>query len=87
MATRSRSSGTHWADRALEILPSGVGFAVGMYISPKFTLPRVLGTLIEQIWLASCPHNYQSFMVVTASGLVLGEGTAALLLAVGKSLF
>ncbi len=62
--------------------PSGIGIAVGMYVAPKYTIPRVLGSIIEQVWLASHPDSHARLMVVVASGLVLGEGTAASLTAV-----
>ena len=66
----------------LKLLPSGIGFAVGMYVSPKYTIPRVIGSLIEQGWLRSHPNSHAGLMVVVASGLVLGEGTASILTAV-----
>lgn len=71
---------------ALTYMPSGVGFAVGMYVSPQFTIPRVLGTIAEQAWLRCNPNNHRDMMIVVASGLVLGEGTAALIWAVVKSI-
>lgn len=67
-------------------LPSGIGFAVGMYVSPKWTLPRVLGSIIEQAWLRRSPLSHRSLMVVVASGLVLGEGTASIAVAVVQAL-
>ncbi|KAK9823302.1 hypothetical protein WJX72_001775 [[Myrmecia] bisecta] len=67
------------------LLPSGIGFAVGMYVSPKWTIPRVIGSLIEQAWLIWWPRNHRSLMVVVASGLVLGEGTASILSAIVKA--
>eukprot|EP00191_Tetraselmis_sp_GSL018_P012721 CAMPEP_0177604136 /NCGR_PEP_ID=MMETSP0419_2-20121207/15942_1 /TAXON_ID=582737 /ORGANISM="Tetraselmis sp., Strain GSL018" /LENGTH=685 /DNA_ID=CAMNT_0019098069 /DNA_START=135 /DNA_END=2191 /DNA_ORIENTATION=+ len=73
------------AEAVLAWLPSGVGFAVGMYVSPKFTLPRVVGSVLEQAWLRSRRTSHQDLMVVCASGLVLGEGTASLILAAAKS--
>ena len=30
-------------------LPSGVGVAVGLYVSPKWTIPRLIGSLAEQV--------------------------------------
>lgn len=32
-------------------LPSGVGVAVGLYVSPKWTIPRLIGSLAEQVCL------------------------------------
>ena len=66
----------------LRSLPSGIGFAVGMYVAPKWTIPRVIGSLIEQGWLWWRPNSHAGLMVVVASGLVLGEGTASIFTAV-----
>lgn len=83
---RPRSGGAKWRSRAQQLwktaAPSGIGIAVGMYVSPKYTIPRVLGSIIEQTWLAVNPDSHGSLMVVVASGLVLGEGTAASVTAV-----
>lgn len=83
---RPRSAGAKWKSRAVQLwktaAPSGIGIAVGMYVSPKYTIPRVLGSIIEQTWLAINPNSHSSLMVVVASGLVLGEGTAASVTAV-----
>lgn len=72
--------------RVLRVLPSGIGFAVGMYVAPKWTIPRVIGSLIEQGWLWWRPGSHASLMVVVASGLVLGEGTASIATAVSKAI-
>ena len=77
---------TRLASSLLEILPSGVGLAVGMYVSPKFTLPRVGGMLVSEIWLRQSPVSHENFMIVVASGLVLGEGISSLILALIKSI-
>lgn len=74
-----------YAQLLLDVLPSGVAFAVGMYVSPKFTLPRVFGMLAEQAWLRVNPETHTNLMLVTASGLVLGEGTASVFLALTKA--
>lgn len=66
------------------LLPSGVAFAVGMYISPRWTIPRVVGSMGEQLWRWYAPESHVRLMLVVASGLVLGEGTAAIALAVCK---
>ena len=66
-------------------LPSGIGIAVGMYVSPKFTIPRVIGSLVEQIWFRSACRSHQKLMVIVASGLVLGEGTASIANAILKA--
>ena len=55
-----------------------------MYISPKWTIPRVLGSVGEQVWKLRDPSGHGRLMLVVASGLGLGEGTAALVLALAK---
>lgn len=74
------------SQKLLRALPSGIGFAVGMYVAPKWTIPRVIGSLIEQGWLVWKPQSHASLMVVVASGLVLGEGTASIVTAVSKAI-
>lgn len=68
------------------LLPSGIGFAVGMYVSPKWTIPRVLGSVAEQLWFRLRPGSHASLMVVCASGLVLGEGTASIVSAIATAI-
>lgn len=74
------------ANAAVKCLPSGISFAVGMYVAPRWTIPRVLGSVAEQVWRRVAPGSHRSLMVVIASGLVLGEGTAALITATLKGL-
>jgi hypothetical protein len=69
-------------DWVLALLPSGVGFAVGMYLTANWTLPRVLGSIVDQLWLLLSPGSHAAFMMVSASGLVLGEGCASVVTAV-----
>ena len=47
---------------------------IGMYLTPDFTLPRVLGALLELGWRRLAPASHKRSMLVVASGLVLGEG-------------
>ena len=81
-----RCTASKWRSRSTQIwraiAPSGIGIAVGMYVAPKYTIPRVIGSIIEQVWLALHPDSHGRLMVVVASGLVLGEGTAASVTAV-----
>lgn len=67
-------------------LPSGIGFAIGMYLGPKFTIPRLIGCGIERLWLKYHPSTHGDLMIVVASGFVLGEGTGAILIAFIKML-
>lgn len=73
-------------DWALALMPSGVGFAVGCYLHAKWTLPRVVGSVLEQSWLLLSPQSHAAFMMVTASGLVLGEGCASVVTAVVQAM-
>ncbi len=68
------------------LLPSGIGVAVGLYVSPKWTIPRVVGSLAEQIWLRCHKENHKRLMVIVASGFVLGEGTASIVTAVLRAI-
>lgn len=77
--TWSRRTAVDWC---LALLPSGVGFAVGCYLTPNWTVPRLLGSVFEQVWLLAAPESHAAFMMVTASGLVLGEGCASVVTAV-----
>lgn len=72
-------------DWVLALLPSGVGFAVGMYLAPSWTLPRLIGSVVEQTWLLFNPVSHAAYMMVAASGLVLGEGCASVVTAVVKA--
>lgn len=83
--TRSHGLSCAVGQKLLRALPSGIGFAVGMYVAPKWTIPRVIGSLIEQGWLWWRPGSHASLMVVVASGLVLGEGTTSIVTAVSKA--
>ncbi|KAJ3339855.1 hypothetical protein HDU93_007740 [Gonapodya sp. JEL0774] len=100
--TRGQSGDSFW-DRALSILekldwnswriffarllPSGVGFAIGMYITPNFVLPRVAGGIVAYLWRTKRPKSWRGGDgIVVASGLVLGEGVTSLLVAAMKAL-
>ena len=80
-----------WKRQAVSVLevalPSGIGIAVGMYVSPRFTVPRVIGSVIEQLWLRCDGQGHKRLMVIVASGLVLGEGTASIANAFVKAIF
>ena len=56
------------------LLPSGMSVGVGMYLTPDFTIPRVLGALLELTWRRCSPDSHRRLMLVVASGFVLGEG-------------
>lgn len=59
---------------AAAYLPSGIAFGVGMYLTPDWTLPRVAGALVEWAWARRAPSSHRKYMLMVASGFVLGEG-------------
>lgn len=60
--------------RVAELIPSGMSIGVGMYLTPDFTLPRVVGAVVELTWRRTLPASHGRAMLVVASGFVLGEG-------------
>ncbi|KAF2238373.1 OPT superfamily oligopeptide transporter [Viridothelium virens] len=55
------------------LVPSGIALALGMYVPPGLTLPRVLGSLMfyicqKQAWFSELS------LLCCASGLILGQG-------------
>ncbi|OAD03576.1 hypothetical protein MUCCIDRAFT_37670, partial [Mucor lusitanicus CBS 277.49] len=61
----------------VRFIPQGIAFAIGMYNPPNFTLARVIGGLIVHFW-NKFSIGGKVFIVVVASGFVLGEGTFAI---------
>ena len=59
------------------LIPSGVAFAIGFLNTPSFSLARLIGGIVELIY-----HRYYAkgekggdiWLIVVASGFVLGEG-------------
>lgn len=74
------------SNKLVKYIPQGIAFAIGMYNPPNFTLARVIGGLLSQYWMRLCQHPslepYRKvgnvFIIVVASGFVLGEGTFAI---------
>ena len=56
------------------LLPSGMSIGVGMYLTADFVLPRVLGALAVLLWRKADAPSHSRYMLVVASGFVLGEG-------------
>ncbi|KAF9979943.1 hypothetical protein BGZ65_005769 [Modicella reniformis] len=80
----------------LNYVPSGIAFAIGMYNLPNFTLARFIGGLISIGWDWHCRRyaghpdaKYANlgrvFLIIIASGFVLGEGTFSILSLILKS--
>ncbi|KAF9420588.1 hypothetical protein BGZ94_009063, partial [Podila epigama] len=72
--------------RWLKYVPSGIAFAIGIYNLPNFTLARFAGGLVSVWWDAYCRrHGHDPsakfarlghvFLIIIASGFVLGEGS------------
>ncbi|CAO3570650.1 unnamed protein product [Mortierella alpina] len=70
-------------------IPSGISFAIGMYNLPNFTLARFVGGLISVGWDWHCrryaghpgarlANMGRVFLIIVASGFVLGEGTLSI---------
>jgi len=72
----------HMAGAACGALaPSPTAFAIGMYVTPNWTLPRVAGALASAAWARASPRTHRHHMIMVATGLVLGEGLLSLLTA------
>jgi len=68
-------------------LPSGIAFAIAMYVTPNWTIPRVIGAVIHMIWRRKNPATHSEYMFIVASGFVLGEGITSILTALLKNPF
>ena len=67
-------------------LPSGIALAIGFYITPNYVLPRVVGAVFQFVWFRRNQDSFDKYMIVVASGFVLGEGICALLSALMTAL-
>jgi len=61
-----------------DFLPSCVAFAIGMYVTPNWTIARVIGALAEYLWKKKRPQSHEKYMILVASGFVLGEGITSI---------
>lgn len=59
-------------------VPSAMAAAIGMYVTPNWTLPRVAGGLANYAWKRWDPEGAERYMIVVASGFVLGEGLTSI---------
>ncbi|KAG0088741.1 hypothetical protein BGZ93_003084 [Podila epicladia] len=73
----------------LKYVPSGIAFAIGIYNLPNFTLARFAGGLVSVWWDKHCQKYGKDpaakyarlgrvFLIIIASGFVLGEGTLSI---------
>jgi len=65
--------------RTTALLPSGISFGIGMYVTADWTIPRVLGAVGERLWQRLSPRTHDGHMLMVASGFVLGEGVMSML--------
>lgn len=65
--------GAQWT----KFVPSGVAVAVGMCVSPSFSLPRAIGGVGSWWYLRRNPTK-RFTVIIVASGLVLGEGIVSI---------
>eukprot|EP01083_Nonionella_stella_P031868 87198_1 len=68
-----------------EYIPSGVAVAIGFYITPNYVIPRVIGSLSQFLWQRWNRNSFDRYMIVMASGFVLGEGVFSIVNAVMKA--
>jgi len=66
-------------------LPSCVAFAVAMYVTPNWTIARVVGSAVDYFWKKYRPQSHEKYMIIVASGFVLGEGITSILTAIMKT--
>jgi uncharacterized oligopeptide transporter (OPT) family protein len=64
-------------------LPNPVAFAIGMYVSPSWTVARIIGAGVAVLWMCSKKHrpSASAVIIMLATGLVLGEGLTAFIVA------
>lgn len=74
-------------ERVAAHFPSGIAFAVGMIITPNFSIARVIGGVLAYKYMSymrstgvQAPDNPLSsvIVIIVASGFVLGEGIASI---------
>lgn len=86
LKSRSRNGSIRGRPRWIGWIPSGIAFAIGMYNLPNFTLARFVGGVVSLWWDWHCKKyaghpsaKYAKlgrvFLIIIASGFVLGEGT------------
>lgn len=65
---------------SLDIMPTQ-----GMYVTPNWTIARVVGSVLQWAWQRKSRGSHDRLMIVVASGFVLGEGVLAIVNALLKS--
>ncbi|KAG0093494.1 hypothetical protein BGZ93_007562 [Podila epicladia] len=86
LKSRDRNGVVRGRPRWVGWIPSGIAFAIGMYNLPNFTLARFVGGVVSVWWDWHCKKHANNpsakyaklgrvFLIIIASGFVLGEGT------------
>jgi len=71
-AVRRQSCWAKW-------LPSGVAFAVGFLNTPSFSIARLIGGILEYVYRTRyAKEKHDIWLIVIASGFVLGEGVISI---------
>ena len=65
-----------------KLIPIGVAFAIGMVTRPSKILPRSCGSIAHWIWRRKNRRTNNKYMILVASGFMLGEGMFAILNAI-----
>ncbi|EGC36348.1 hypothetical protein DICPUDRAFT_32017 [Dictyostelium purpureum] len=65
-------------------LPSGIALAIGFFQTPNWSITRCIGSFVQYYWQKKNPHSYREYMIIVASGFVLGEGITSILTAILK---
>jgi len=63
-------------------LPSAVSFGIGMYVTPNWTVARFIGSACQFLWFSYHRESHDKYMLVVASGAILGEGLTSILTAI-----
>lgn len=67
------------------VTSSGLALAIAFYITPNWSIPRIVGSIVQLIWQKRGPASFTKYSLIVASGFVLGEGITSILTAILKS--
>ncbi|KZT51742.1 OPT superfamily oligopeptide transporter [Calocera cornea HHB12733] len=82
LKVKAQRSGYSWA----KWVPSGVAFAIGFLNTPSFSIARLIGGVIEYMYYRRAGRGHEGiWLIIVASGFVLGEGTMSVLTLVFKT--
>ncbi|KZO96613.1 oligopeptide transporter [Calocera viscosa TUFC12733] len=82
LKVRAQRSGYAWA----KWVPSGVAFAIGFLNTPSFSIARLIGGVVEYAYYRRKGRGHEGiWLIIVASGFVLGEGTVSVLTLVLKT--